>query len=84
MTTAATKPISLLDKASLSDHDITVLRQVLTEGLRRNDQVLLGQTVQRVLELTGIPGPIMQPAPWFLSTVLRDHIHLAGQQEAAQ
>ncbi len=70
--------------ALLADRDATLIRRILAEGLRRNDQHLLDQTVQRVLELTGIPGPITQPAPWFLSTLLRDHTHLASQQEAGR
>ncbi len=82
--TGAPYQVTFPQAARLADHDITVLRQLLNEGLRRADQRLLDQTVQRVLDLTGIPGPIGQPAPWFLGTILRDHAHLAGQEETGR
>lgn len=70
--------------AQLTDRDITLLRQLLAEGLRRGDQLLLTQAAQRILDLTGISGPITQSAAGFLATILRDHAHLAGQEEAAR
>ncbi len=82
--TASSYQVTFPQAAQLSDRDVTLIRQLLAEGLRRGDQHLLTQTVQRVQELTGIPHPINQPAPWFLGTVLRDHAYLAGQEEAAR
>ncbi len=67
--------------AQLSDRDASIIRRLLTEGLRRGDEQLLRQTVERVQAITGI-GPVAQPMPWFLGTILRDHAHLAAQEEA--
>lgn len=78
---AAMYQVTFPQAAALADHDATLIRRILAEGLRRNDRHLLDQTVRRVQELTGIPGPITQPAPWFLGTVLRDHAHLVGREE---
>ncbi|MBC7449022.1 MAG: RDD family protein [Hymenobacteraceae bacterium] len=83
-TAASAYRVTFPQAAQLSDRDATLLRQLLAEGLRRGDHHLLDQTVRRVQELTSIPGPITQPAPWFLGTVLRDHAHLAGQEEAGR
>ena len=81
---AAPYRVTFPQAALLTDRDITLLRQLLAEGLRRADQPLLDQAARRVLDLTGIPGPLTQPATWFLGTILRDHAHLAGQEEAAR
>lgn len=81
---ASAYQVTFPQAAQLADRDATLIRQLLAEGLRRGDQHLLDQTVARVLILTGIPGPLNQPAPWFLGTILRDHAHLAGQEEAGR
>ena len=66
--------------AQLTDRDATLLRQLLTEGVRRNDYHLLTQTTQRAQQLVGIPLVNDSPAR-FLHTLLRDHAHFASQEE---
>ena len=80
---AAAYQITFPQVGRLSDHDARLIRQLLTEGLRRGDENLLRQTVERVQHLTGI-APSTAPAPGFLNTILRDHAHLAAQEEAAR
>ncbi len=80
---AAAYQVTFPQAGRLSDHDARLIRQLLTEGLRRGDEELLRQTVARVQHLTGIV-PDTQSAPGFLNAVLRDHAHLAAQEEAAR
>jgi uncharacterized RDD family membrane protein YckC len=77
---ASNYQVTFPQAAQLSDRDAAIIRQLLTEGLRRGDENLLRQTVERVQAIIGI-GPVQQPIPWFLGTLLRDHAHLAAQEE---
>jgi len=63
--------------ASLADHDVTLIRQLMEQARARDNYELLNQLANKVKALTGIQTDL-QDGP-FLQTVLRDHAHLAYQ-----
>lgn len=63
--------------ASLADHDVTLIRQLMQQARARDNYELLNQLANKVKSLTGIQTDL-QDGP-FLQTVLRDHAHLAYQ-----
>ncbi|OUJ75597.1 RDD family protein [Hymenobacter crusticola] len=63
--------------ANLADHDVALIRQLLTQGLERQNYLLLNEVANKVKGLTGIYTTLSDEA--FLRTLLRDHAHLASE-----
>jgi uncharacterized RDD family membrane protein YckC len=63
--------------ASLADHDVALIRQLLAQGLERQNYLLLNEVANKVKGLTGIYTTLSDEA--FLRTLLRDHAHLASE-----
>ena len=62
---------------SLSDRDITILKEVLDAGLRSSNPALLNKLARKVSEVTGIQTRMS--AQNFLETVLDDYNHIFGR-----
>jgi uncharacterized RDD family membrane protein YckC len=62
--------------ADLSDHDVALLRQLLSRSLQQENYVLLNETATKIKELLHVQTDLPDEA--FLRTVLRDHAHLAA------
>jgi uncharacterized RDD family membrane protein YckC len=60
----------------LSDHDVALLRQLLSRGLQQENYVLLNETATKIKELLHVQSDMSDEA--FLRTVLRDHAHLVA------
>ena len=63
--------------ATLADHDVALVRQLMYQATARENYELLNEVANRVKTLTGIQTNL-QDEP-FLQTVLRDHAYLARQ-----
>lgn len=63
--------------SQLTDHDVALLRQLLSRGLRQENHPLLHETALKVKQLLGVQSDLPDEA--FLRTVLRDHAHLVAQ-----
>jgi uncharacterized RDD family membrane protein YckC len=63
--------------ASLTNEDVTLIRQLFQQGMRRQNYMLLNEVANKVKSLTGIRTDL-QDEP-FLRTVLRDYAHLLSQ-----
>ncbi|GGE94404.1 RDD family protein [Hymenobacter cavernae] len=63
--------------ANLADHDVALIRQLLAQGLERQNYLLLNEVANKVKNLTGIYTTLSDEA--FLRTLLRDHAHLASE-----
>ena len=62
---------------TLSDRDVSILKEVLVAGLKSNNPELLSKLEYRVKEVTGIRSKLHSRA--FLETVLKDYNYLYGQ-----
>lgn len=58
----------------LSDHDITLLRQLLSRSVEQGNYVLLNETANKIKQLLHLTSDLSDEA--FLRTVLRDHAYL--------
>lgn len=63
--------------AQLSDHDVVLLRQLLRQGLRQQNHLLLHETALKIKQLLGVSSDLSSEA--FLQTILRDHASLVAQ-----
>jgi uncharacterized RDD family membrane protein YckC len=61
----------------LSDHDVALLRQLLSRGLKQGNYLLLHETALKIKELLNVQSDLPDEA--FLRIVLRDHAHLVAQ-----
>ncbi|HEX8350401.1 MAG TPA: RDD family protein [Hymenobacter sp.] len=66
--------------ANLADHDIALIRQLLTKALDRQNHLLINELANKVKGLTGIQTTL--PDETFLRTLLRDHAHLVNESSA--
>lgn len=66
------------EASRLADHDVATIRQLLQKGIANGNFVLLHELAIKVKTLTGIHTDLPDEA--FLRTVLRDHAHLAAQE----
>ncbi|GAA4049816.1 RDD family protein [Hymenobacter glaciei] len=62
--------------ATLTDHDVALIRQLLYQGSRQENYMLLNELANKVKAVTGIRTDV--PDLPFLQTVLRDHAHLVA------
>jgi len=60
--------------ASLTDHDVALLRQLLSRSLKQGNFILLNETANKIKQLLHVHSDLSDEA--FLRTVLRDHAHL--------
>ncbi|RZK40702.1 MAG: RDD family protein [Hymenobacter sp.] len=58
----------------LTDHDVALLRQLLSRSLRQSNYVLLNETATKIKQLLHLQSDLSDEA--FLRTILRDHAHL--------
>ena len=65
--------------AGLSDHDVALLRRLLSQGLKQENYVVINETANKVKHLLGIHTELRDEP--FLRTILRDQAYLASQQE---
>ena len=63
--------------AHLADHDVALIRQLLTQGLERQNYLLLNEVANKVKGLINIQTTLSDEA--FLRTLLRDHAYLASE-----
>ncbi|MGI4738964.1 MAG: RDD family protein [Janthinobacterium lividum] len=63
--------------ADLSDHDVVLLRQLLSRSIKQGNYVLLNEAAAKIKQLLGVHTDLPDEA--FLQTVLRDHTYLAAQ-----
>ncbi|GAB3636965.1 RDD family protein [Hymenobacter arcticus] len=63
--------------ADLSDHDVTLLRQLLGRSLQHENYLLLHETATKIKQLLHVSSDLPDEA--FLRTILRDHAHLVTQ-----
>ena len=63
---------------SLSDKDITILKEVLDAGVKSSNPALLNKLARKVSEVTGIQTKMS--ARNFLETVLSDYNHIFGRE----
>ncbi|TDN37789.1 RDD family protein [Hymenobacter sp. UV11] len=63
--------------ADLSDHDVALLRQLLSRSIKQGNYVLLNETATKIKQLLGVHTDLPDEA--FLQTILRDHTYLAAQ-----
>jgi uncharacterized RDD family membrane protein YckC len=64
--------------SSLSDRDVSILKEVLDAGLRHNNPRLLVRLADKVKSVIGIESDLAPQV--FLETVLRDYNHYFGQR----
>ena len=62
--------------AVLTDHDVALIRQLLYQGSRQENYLLLNELSNKVKAVTGIRTDL--PDLPFLQTVLRDQAHLVA------
>jgi uncharacterized RDD family membrane protein YckC len=68
----------VFERASqLSDHDVALLRQLLSRALQQGNFLLLHETALKIKQLLGVHTDLGDEA--FLRTVLRDHTYLMAQ-----
>lgn len=60
--------------ASLSDRDVSILKEVLDAGLRQENSALLNKLADKVKAVTGVESD--SDSREFLTTVLRDYNYL--------
>ncbi|MFD1871597.1 RDD family protein [Hymenobacter bucti] len=60
--------------ADLTDHDVALLRQLLSRSLQQGNYVLLNETATKIKQLLHVQSDMSDEA--FLRTVLRDHAHV--------
>ena len=63
--------------ADLSDHDVALLRQLLSRSLQQGNYLLLNETANKIKQLLHVQSNLSDEA--FLRTVLRDHAYLLAQ-----
>lgn len=63
--------------AQLTDHDVALLRQLLSRSLRQGHHLLLHETALKTKQLLGVQSDL--PNEVFLRTILRDHAYLVAQ-----
>jgi len=63
--------------ADLSDHDVALLRQLLSRSLQHDNYLLLNETATKIKQLLHLESDLPDEA--FLRTILRDHAHLVAQ-----
>jgi uncharacterized RDD family membrane protein YckC len=63
--------------SQLTDHDIALLRQLLSRSLQQGNYLLLHETALKIKQLLGVQSDLSDEA--FLRTVLRDHAYLVAQ-----
>lgn len=63
--------------ADLTDHDVTLLRQLLGRSLQHENHLLLHETATKIKQLLHVSSDLSDEA--FLQTILRDHAHLVAQ-----
>ncbi|AMR28757.1 hypothetical protein A0257_17735 [Hymenobacter psoromatis] len=63
--------------ADLSDHDVTLLRQLLGRSVQQGNYLLLNETATKIKQLLSIHTDLADEA--FLQTILRDHAYLVAQ-----
>ncbi|MGI4865717.1 MAG: RDD family protein [Janthinobacterium lividum] len=62
--------------ADLSDHDVALLRQLLSRALQQENYLLLNETATKIKHLLHLESDLGDEA--FLRTILRDHAHLVA------
>lgn len=62
--------------ADLSDHDVALLRQLLSRSLQQGNYVLLNETATKIKQLLHVQSNLSDED--FLRTVLRDHAHIVA------
>lgn len=60
----------------LTDHDVALLRQLLSRSLQNDNYVLLNETATKIKNLLHVESDLSDED--FLRTVLRDHAHLVA------
>jgi hypothetical protein len=60
----------------LSDHDVALLRQLLSRSLQQGNYVLLNETATKIKQLLHVQSNLSDED--FLRTVLRDHAHIVA------
>jgi uncharacterized RDD family membrane protein YckC len=63
--------------ATLSDHDVALLRQLLSRSLQQENYLLLNETANKIKQLLHVQSTLSDEA--FLRTILRDHAHVVAQ-----
>jgi len=63
--------------ADLSDHDVALLRQLLSRSVKQGNYLLLNETATKIKQLLGVHTDLPDEA--FLQTILRDHAYLVAQ-----
>lgn len=63
--------------SQLTDHDVALLRQLLSRSLQQGNYLVLHETSLKVKQLLAVQSDLSDEA--FLRTVLRDHAHLVAQ-----
>jgi uncharacterized RDD family membrane protein YckC len=63
--------------SQLSDHDVALLRRVLSHGLKQGNALLLHEAALKVKEILAVQSDL--PDDGFLRTVLRDHAYMVAQ-----
>ncbi len=64
--------------ADLTTEDVTLIRQLFQQGMRRQNYLLINEVANKVKDVTGIQTDL-QDEP-FLRTLLRDYAHLQNQR----
>jgi uncharacterized RDD family membrane protein YckC len=62
--------------ADLTDHDVALLRQLLSRSLQHDNYVLLNETATKIKDMLHVQSDLSDEA--FLRTVLRDHAHIVS------
>ena len=62
--------------ADLTDHDVTLLRQLLSQSLQQENYLLLHDTALKIKQLLHLQTDLSDEA--FLRTILRDHAHIVA------
>jgi uncharacterized RDD family membrane protein YckC len=76
--TADTYQVVFPQIESLSDRDISILKEVMEAGLRSDNPQLLARLASKVKEVAGIETDLGNRA--FLETIMRDYNHLFGRR----
>lgn len=63
----------------LTDHDVALLRQLLSRSLKQGNYLLLNETANKIKQLLHLHSDLPDEA--FLRTVLRDHAHLVAADQ---
>ncbi|RZK09857.1 MAG: RDD family protein, partial [Hymenobacter sp.] len=62
--------------ADLTDHDVALLRQLLSRSLQQDNYLLLNETATKIKHLLHVESDLSDEA--FLRTILRDHAHIVA------